>query len=110
MPAATAVGTEKKRKANAMVWIEDAASRIARGEADSVSSEGLHATLPEPPAFGQGDEVAVRIALERGAATLASTARVDWVRAGASGVECRLLWTAPPSERKQLEAWLARAA
>ena len=110
MPAATAVGTQGKGGASAMVWIEDGASRIVRGEADSVTREGLHATLAEPPAFAQGDEVAVRIAFERGGQTLATTARVSAVRAGEGGVECRLVWTAPPNGRNPIEAWLARAA
>jgi hypothetical protein len=108
MPAAsaTATGTGK----SAMVWIEDRASRIARGEVDAVSREGLHVTFAAPPSFHQGDEVAVRIAFERGGRTVATTARVSLVRAAAGCVECSLVWSAPESERRELEAWLARAA
>ena len=89
-----------------MVWIEDAASHISRGQADSLTREGFHANLSDEPAFHQGDEVAVRLALERGAPTFATTARVAWIRPGAVKTECRLMWSASPAERKLLEAWL----
>jgi len=57
-------GGEGTMPKSAMVWIEDAAARIARGEADSVTRQGLHVRLSDPPAFGQGDEVAVRLSFE----------------------------------------------
>jgi hypothetical protein len=104
------VGSAVTSGCSAIVWIEDTASRISRGQADSVTRDGLHVNLSEAPAFGQGDEVAVRLALERGAPTLATTARVAWVRTGTSSAECSLQWSAPPAERKALEAWIARAA
>lgn len=110
MPAATGVGTRRKAGAGAMVWIEDDASRIVRGEAESVTPEGLHATLSEEPSFSQGDEVAVRISFERGAPTLATTARVSAVRADTGRVECRLEWTLQPDGRNPIAAWLSRAA
>jgi hypothetical protein len=110
MRAGTAVANGGKAGISAMVWIEDAASRISRGQADAVTKEGLHVRLAEPPAFGQGDEVAVRIALVRGAKTLATTARVDLVGGSAGAVECNLVWSAPASERQELDAWLAHAA
>jgi hypothetical protein len=111
MPGASlAVAEAKARKRVALVWIEDQASRIARGEADTVTREGLHALLAEPPAFAEGDAVAVRIAFERGAPTVAITGRVAWLRATAGRTECALEWNAPPSERRDLEAWLSHAA
>ncbi len=97
-------------KVAAIVWIEDRASRIARGEAESVSAEGLHVRLTDPAGFGQGDEVNVRIARERGAPTVATTARVTQVQAGAAGGECSLVWSAPQSERRERDAGLAKAA
>ena len=55
------------------------AAKIARGQADSVTSEGMHVRLAEQPGFGQGDEVAVRIwRSSAGAPTVATTARVGW--------------------------------
>lgn len=110
MPAASVGASGGTARKSAMVWIEDAAAHISRGEADSVTREGMSVRLADPPAFGRGEEVAVRIAFERGAATVATTARVDGVSSGAGAVECRLVWSAPPSERRELEAWLARAA
>lgn len=107
---ASALVTPRTSEKNAIVWIEDCASRISRGQADSVTREGLHVRLSEPPAFGQGDEVAVRLSFERGAPTVATTARVGWVRGAAGGVECSLQWNAPASERKALEAWIEKAA
>ena len=101
MPATT----DRSRR-SAMVWIEDAASHISRGHADSVTREGFHANLSDEPAFHQGDEVAVRLAFERGAPTFATTARVAWIRPGAVNTECRLMWSASPGERRLIEAWL----
>jgi len=89
-----------------MVWIEDDASHISRGQADSLTREGLRVNLSEPPAFHRGDEVAVRLAFERGAPTFATTARVAWIREGALLTECSLMWSVSPAERKALEAWM----
>jgi hypothetical protein len=110
MPSGSAVVKERSRKLAAMVWIEDGAARISRGEADTVTSEGLQVRLAEAPEFDAGDEVAVRLSFQRGAATVAVTARVAWVRGAAGQVECGLQWSTPPSERRDLEAWLSKAA
>lgn len=109
MPAggATSAGAAAR---SAMVWIEDGASRIARGEADAITRQGMHVRLTEAPGFGQGDVVAARLAFERGAPTVATTARVEWVRVAEGQAECGLQWSGPPSERKDLEAWLTKAA
>ena len=93
-----------------MVWIEDGTGRIARGHADSGGAEGVHVRLAETPDFGEGDEVAVRICFERGAPTIATTARVGGVRTGEDGVACDLLWTAPAEQRSAFDAWPAHAA
>ena len=63
-------------------------------------------TSRSEPAFHQGDEVAVRLAFERGAPTFATTARVAWIRPGAVHTECSLMWSASPAERQALEAWI----
>ena len=97
---------DQLRRRSAMVWIEDAASHISRGQADSVTREGFHANLADQPAFHQGDEVAVRLAFDRGARTFATTARVAWIRSGVAHTECRLMWNTSAAERKLLEAWL----
>jgi PilZ domain len=110
MPAGSAATSDRSSGRNAFVWIEDAASHISRGQADSVTRDGFHVNLAEAPAFHQGDEVAVRLAFERGAPTFATTARVAWVREGAATTECSLQWSASAAERKALEAWINRAA
>ena len=89
-----------------IVWIEDDTSHISRGQADSLTREGFHVNLAETPAFHQGDQVAVRLAFERGAPSFATTARVTEVRTGAGLTECSLMWSVSPAERKALEAWL----
>jgi len=110
MPIGSGSTQEPSARRSAIVWIEDSASHISRGQADSVTRDGFHVNLPEAPAFGQGDEVAVRLALERGAPTFATTARVAWVRPGAASTECSLQWSASPAERQALEAWISKAA
>lgn len=94
----------------AMVWIEDGTAKIARGHADSVTTDGMRVRLPEEPGFGEGDEVAVRLCFDREAPTVATTARVDWVRAVIGAFECGLQWSAPATERQALDALLAHAA
>jgi hypothetical protein len=76
----------------------------------AVTREDMRENLPEPHSFASGDEVAVRLAFERGSPTVALTARVEQADAGAGVVECSLVWNAPESERKQLDAWLTRAS
>jgi hypothetical protein len=93
-----------------MVWIEDGKGKITRGQADSVTAEGLCVRLDESPSFGREDEVAVRICFDRGAPIVASTACVAWLRAGEGAVECGLRWTESAEQRAALDAWLARAA
>lgn len=110
MSSGNAAATNGSPKLTAMVWIEDRSARISRGQADVVTSEGLQVWLGEAPAFGRGDEVAVRLSFEQGAATVAVTARVAWVRGALDRVECGLHWSTPPSERRDLEAWLTKAA
>jgi hypothetical protein len=77
-----------------MVWIEDGTGSIARGHGDSVGADGMSVRLGEEPAFREGDEVAVRVCLERGAPTIATRARVGAVRTNDEGFACDLLWTA----------------
>ena len=101
-----AAGSSVASGRHPMVWIEDDASHISRGQADSVTRDGFHVKLSEAPAFHQGDQVAVRLAFERDAPTFATTARVAWVRPGAALTECSLMWSASPAERKALEDWI----
>jgi PilZ domain len=94
----------------AMVWFEDRSGAIARGLADAVTLSGALVRLAEKPGFDTGEELTLRICFERDAPTLATTARVRWLRASEGAVECELEWTAPASQRAALEAWLSSAA
>lgn len=91
-----------------LVWIEDGTGTIARGQADSVGANGACVRLAERPEFGEGEEVAVRLSFERGAPTVAATARVSGIRTDGADVLCDLRWT-PPAERA-FDPWPAHAA
>ena len=91
-----------------MAWIEDGTGRIARGHVDSASAQGACVRLPERPAFGEGDEVAVRVCVQIGSPTIAATARVSAIRASGDGILCDLQWTA--MEDGEFEGWPAHAA
>ncbi len=91
-----------------MAWIEDATGRIARGHVDSASAQGACVRLPERPAFGEGDEVAVRVCFAVGSPTVGATARVGEIRASGDGFSCDLEWTAVTDS--EFESWPAHAA
>ena len=91
-----------------MAWIEDGSGRIARGHVDSASAQGACVRLPERPAIGEGDQVAVRVCVQTGSPTIGATARVIAIRASADGFLCDLQWTA--MEDSAFEGWPAHAA
>jgi len=93
--------------AAALVWIEDGAGAIVRGQAESVSRRGASVVLAEVPTFTPGDQVSLRIAFERGAPTVAAAARVVAVRNGEGSPLCALEWSGSVSA---LESWLRHAA
>ena len=109
MPAANVVASEDHTRREVMVWIEDGAGAIARGVAESVTATGARILLAERPGFVQGAEVALRLCFERGAPTVAATARVSFLHAEGAAVECGVEWTAPAQQRKAMEAWLPAA-
>ena len=91
-----------------MAWIEDGTGRIARGHVDSASAQGACVRLAERPAFGEGDEVAVRVCVQVGSPTIGATARVGAIRATGEGFSCDLRWTATTDS--EFEDWRAHAA
>jgi hypothetical protein len=95
MAATLTVGVERPSDFTVMVWIEDGAGAIVRGSAASVTAGGARVRLAERPGFAAGDEVALRLCLERGAPTVARTARVSGVRGDDDTTECDLEWTVP---------------
>jgi hypothetical protein len=110
MPAAGAVASNRSSAQPVMVWIEDAKGGIARGVAASVTSEGARVLLSGRPGFGDHDQVALRICFRAGEPTLATSARVSWIKPAADAVECALEWTATADERAAIAAGLSRAA
>jgi hypothetical protein len=85
------------------VWIEDGEGTIVRGVTESVTTEGARVRLAARPAFGQGAGVALRICFDPEGPTVATTARVSWVRSEAGRAECGLEWT---GLHGTLEEWL----
>ena len=85
------------------VWIEDGDGAIVRGVADSVTAGGAHVRLAGAPGFGKGAGVFLRICFDPEQPTVATTARVSWVRTGSGQPECGLEWI----ERGTLHEWLA---
>ena len=92
----------------AIAWIEDGTGGIARGHVDSANAQGACVRLPERPAFGDGDEVAVRVCFRIGSPTVGATARVSGIRADGDGFICDLRWTAMADS--EFEGWAAHAA
>jgi hypothetical protein len=85
------------------VWIEDSEGTIVRGVAESVNAGGARVRLVAPPGFDEGAGVALRICFDPELPTVATTARVSWIRSASGQAECGLEWT----ERGTLEEWLA---
>jgi hypothetical protein len=110
MAEAETTSADSQSPQKVMVWVEDDAGTISRGQADSISTSGARVRLAGTPAFATGDEVALRMCFEPGAPTIATTARVSWLRVVGDAAECALEWTAPQPQRAALDAWLASAA
>jgi hypothetical protein len=108
--ATASTSIESQCELSAMVWVEDEAGTIFRGQADAVTASGARVCLDGNPILATGDEVALRLCFEPGAPTIATTARVTWVGVAGDSTECGLEWTAPEQERGALDAWLASAA
>ena len=85
------------------VWIEDGDGAIVRGVTESVTTGGAHVRLAGQPGFGKGAGVALRICLDPEQPTVATTARVSWVRTESGRAECGLEW----ADRGTLGEWLA---
>jgi hypothetical protein len=86
------------------VWIEDADGTIVRGVAESLTTGGAHIRLGATPGFGQGTGVALRICFDPECPTVATSARVSWVRSEGGQAECGVEWM---GARATLDEWLA---
>jgi hypothetical protein len=99
---ASVVAVESPTERPVAVWIEDRDGTIVRGVAESLTARGVTVQLSAPPTFGQGADVALRMCLEPGSPTVATTARVSWVRGEGARTECGLAWT----EADKIASWL----
>jgi len=102
MTPANVVTVETQVDRPVAVWIEDGDGAIVRGVAESVTTGGAHVRLAAEPGFGKGAGVALRICFDPEQPTVATTARVSWVRTESGQPECELEWI----ERGTLEDWL----
>jgi hypothetical protein len=104
MTATNVVTAESQGDLPVAVWIEDGEGTIVRGVAESVTRGGAHIRLSATPGFGQGTGVALRICFDPDCPTVATSARVSWVRNEGGQAECGLEWT---GARATLDEWLA---
>jgi hypothetical protein len=84
------------------VWIENRDGSIARGLVEVLSENGALVRLVGEAWVTSGDQVTVRIAVNRTSPTLGGAARVRWVRSEGDTPECELEWTHSGPERDQL--------
>lgn len=89
------------------VWIEDGRGSIARGLVDVISEDRAFIRLTEAIALSPGDNVAVRLSLDRNSPSLAASARVLWLRADGETWEAELEWTHTGPERARLATLVA---
>jgi len=89
------------------VWIESATGPIVRGVVEVLSEDGALAILPDLAELGAGEDVTVRLLLDRSQPTLAATARVLSIRRLAGRSECELAWTHSGAEREMLATIVA---
>jgi hypothetical protein len=85
------------------VWIESADGAIARGLVEVLSEQGAVLSLTHADSVLRGDEVTARLSLDRSSPTLATGARVLWIRSEGETFECEVEWAEGP-ERARLAA------
>jgi hypothetical protein len=90
-----------------MAWLENERGPIARGAVALLSAEGAHIRLIGDASVDPGDEVHVRLSLDRESPILAATGRVLWTQDEDGVIECELEWTHSGPEREHLEALIA---
>jgi hypothetical protein len=93
-----------------MAWLENGRGPVARGEVELVSAQGAHIRLIGDASIEPGDEVDVRLSLDRDSPILPATARVLWTQEEDGVIECELEWTHSGPQREQLETMIAARA
>ena len=90
-----------------MAWLENGEGPIARGSVTLLSQEGAHVRMLEIGSIEPGDEVEVRLRLDRDTPSVAATGRVLWTEESNDTVECELEWTHTGPARTRLEQLIA---
>ena len=93
-----------------MAWLENGHGPIARGAVTLLSREGAHIRLLEIGSIEPGDEVDVRLRLDRDTPSVAATGRVLWTEESNDTIECELEWTHSGPARVHLEQLIADRA
>jgi hypothetical protein len=93
-----------------MVWLENEQGPIARGAVALLSAEGAHVRLIGDASIEPGDEVDVRLSLDRESPILAASGRILWTQERDGAIECELEWTHSGPQREHLEALIAARA
>lgn len=90
-----------------LAWLEDDRGSIARGVVTLLSKDGAHIRLAEAGSIEPGDEVDVRLSLDRATPSVAGTGTVLWTQEADDAIECEIEWTHSGPDRAQLEKLVA---
>jgi hypothetical protein len=90
-----------------MAWLETGRGPIARGVVELLSTQGAHIRLMGESSIEPGDEVELRLSLDRDSPTVAATGQVVFTQEVDGAIECELEWTHTGPERELLEALIA---
>lgn len=90
-----------------LAWLENGHGPIARGAVTLLSLEGAHIRMLDIGSIEPGDEVDVRLRLDRDTPSVAATGRVLWTEESDDTVECELEWTHTGPARAKLEELIA---
>ena len=93
-----------------MAWLEKGHGPIARGAVTLLSREGAHIRMAEIGSIEPGDEVDVRLRLDRDTPSVAAKGRVLWTEESNDTIECELEWTLTGPARTKLEQLIADRA
>jgi len=91
-----------------MAWLEDGRGSIARGAVTLLSPEGAHIRLVDVGSVEPGDEVDMRLSLDRQTPSLTARGRVLWTQDADGTIECEVEWTHSGPDRAQLEQLIAQ--
>ena len=93
-----------------MAWLENGHGLIARGAVTLLSRERAHIRLSEIGSIEPGEEVDIRLSLDRDTPSVAARGRVLWTQESNDTIECELEWTLTGPARTKLEQLIAGRA